>query len=76
MFHLEKSDFPANIYNFNSQKQEEFGSSDEDYWLASTHSRRKKKKGILEDEVEPEEEIEPDMETLSAVIKLEVENFY
>jgi hypothetical protein len=30
----------------------------------------------LEDEEEPEEEIEPDMETLSAVIKLEVENFY
>jgi hypothetical protein len=42
---------------------------------AATHSRHKKKRPITEEE-EPDEETEPDLETLSAVIKIEVENFY
>jgi len=42
---------------------------------AAAHSRHKKKRPITEEE-EPDEETEPDLETLSAVIKLEVENFY
>lgn len=53
-------------------QDEDFGSSDDDYWLLSNHSRYKKKKAIREEE-EPNEDVEPDMETLSAVIKLEQE---
>lgn len=78
MFHLENNQifFKKCVILTHLQNEEESGSSDEDYWLASTHNRHKKIKGILENEEEPEEEIEPDMETLSAVIKLEVGNCY
>ncbi|PNF22803.1 Zinc finger CCHC-type and RNA-binding motif-containing protein 1 [Cryptotermes secundus] len=56
----------------NQLQDEDFGSSDDDCWLPSNHSRYKKKRAIREEE-EPDEEVEPDMETLSAVIKLEQE---
>jgi hypothetical protein len=56
-------------------QDEDFWSSDDDYWLPSNHSRHKKKRAVREEE-EPDEEVEPDMETLSAVIKLEVENLF
>jgi hypothetical protein len=42
---------------------------------AAAHSTHKKKRPSREEE-EPDEETEPDLETLSAVIKLEVESFY
>jgi hypothetical protein len=58
------------------QDDEDIGSSDDDCWIANTSSRHKKKKAIREKEEEPDEDMEPDMETLSAVIKLEVQNFY
>jgi len=43
---------------------------------AAAHSRHNKKKKPITEEEEPDEETEPDLETLSAVIKLEVNNFY
>ncbi|XP_069683109.1 zinc finger CCHC-type and RNA-binding motif-containing protein 1-like isoform X1 [Periplaneta americana] len=65
-----------NPKTYGNQHENDYESSDDDYWSPHTESKSKRKRTTEEDgeqQDDNEDEEEPDLETLSAVIKLEQE---
>ncbi|XP_069683117.1 zinc finger CCHC-type and RNA-binding motif-containing protein 1-like isoform X2 [Periplaneta americana] len=65
-----------NPKTYGNQHENDYESSDDDYWSPHTESKSKRKRTTEEDgeqQDDNEDEEEPDLETLSAVIKLECE---